>query len=377
MSSCEGTSEVPPIVHDVLRSPGQPLDASMRAFMEPRLGHDFSQVRVHTDTRAAESAGAVNALAYTVGRDVVFGAGQFAPSTIDGQRRLAHELTHVVQQRGASSGMQGNLRVGAANDHAEQEAHRAEQVVSAQPWRPASKVAWNQALQSVSPGGPTMSGVLRRRVNPNFVSCNPPTPAIAAVTGPNPVAVITAANTRAIEMLDSVIDELQGTRNSIVGGAEASFPTVSDGLATQLANRFHLDAGNRAIWTGRGEGTIDVLIRRLRGARQILNDGAMRYQCLGGANVNFTFGGVPCVGPGCGGQTRAVSCTGASRLVLCAPFWGDTADDQAATLMHECFHIYFGNIGDAGNLANAHCYEQLVFDFNGVAINPLFVGACP
>ena len=376
-SSLEATSEVPPIVHDVLRSPGQPLDVSTRAFMEPRLGHDFSQVRVHADTRAAESAGAVNALAYTVGRDVVFGVGQYAPSTIDGQRTLAHELTHVAQQRGASSGIQGNLRVGAANDHAEQDAHRAEQVVSAQPWRPASSVAWNQALQNVSPGGPTMSGVLRRRVNPNFVSCNPPTPAIAAVTGPDPVAVITAANTRAIEMLDSVIDELQGTRNRIVAGAEASFPTISDGLAAQLASRFHLDAGNRSIWTGRGEGTIDVLIRRLRGARQILNDGAMRYECLGGANVNFIFGGVQCVGPGCGAQTRAVSCAGASRLVVCAPFWGDPPDDQAATLMHECFHIYFGFIHDTGNLANAHCYEQLVLDFNGVPVNPLFAGACP
>src|SRR5438270_176191 len=63
---------VPSIVHDVLGSPGQMLDASARAFMEPRFGHDFSQVRVHTDEKAAESARAVNALAYTVGRNVVF-----------------------------------------------------------------------------------------------------------------------------------------------------------------------------------------------------------------------------------------------------------------------------------------------------------------
>ncbi|MGI8587618.1 MAG: eCIS core domain-containing protein [Chloroflexia bacterium] len=90
--------EVPPIVHDVLRSPGQPLDAGTRAFMEPRFGHDFSGVRVHTDGRATQSAGAVNALAYTVGRDVVFGAGQYAPGTRAGRQLLAHELTHVVQQ---------------------------------------------------------------------------------------------------------------------------------------------------------------------------------------------------------------------------------------------------------------------------------------
>jgi hypothetical protein len=89
----------PPIVHEVLRSPGQPLDEGTRAFMEPRFGQDFSQVRLHTDARAAESARAVNALAYTVGRDVVFGVGQYAPYTSPGQRLIAHELAHTVQQQ--------------------------------------------------------------------------------------------------------------------------------------------------------------------------------------------------------------------------------------------------------------------------------------
>jgi hypothetical protein len=89
---------VPSIVHDVLSSPGQPLDVGTRAFMEPRFGHDFSQVRIHTDARAVESAQAVNALAYTVGRNVVFGAGQYAPQTSEGRRLLAHELTHTLQQ---------------------------------------------------------------------------------------------------------------------------------------------------------------------------------------------------------------------------------------------------------------------------------------
>jgi hypothetical protein len=89
---------VPPIVHDVLRSPGQPLEPETRAFMETRFSHDFSWVQVHTDARAAESARAVNALAYTVGRDIVFGAGQYAPERTEGKRLLAHELTHIVQQ---------------------------------------------------------------------------------------------------------------------------------------------------------------------------------------------------------------------------------------------------------------------------------------
>jgi Domain of unknown function (DUF4157) len=91
-------SEAPPIVHEVLNSPGQPLDSETRTFMESRFGHDFSQVRVHTNGKAAESAQVVNSLAYTVGKDVVFRAGQYTPKTTRGQRLLAHELTHVVQQ---------------------------------------------------------------------------------------------------------------------------------------------------------------------------------------------------------------------------------------------------------------------------------------
>ena len=78
-----GVMEAPAIVHDVVNSPGQPLDAATRAFFEPRFGHDFSQVRVHCDDRAAVSARVVSAHAYTVGDHVVFGAGRFAPETRD------------------------------------------------------------------------------------------------------------------------------------------------------------------------------------------------------------------------------------------------------------------------------------------------------
>lgn len=370
-------AEVPPIVHDVLRSSGRPLDPATRAFMEPRLGHDFSQVRVHTDSKAAESADAVNALAYTVGRDVVFGAGQYAPTMSEGKKLLAHELTHVAQQGGMAYGTQGRLTVGAVDDDYEQQASQAEQMPSTGLSRRASTQAWNRASAFANAGNPAAVGRLQRRVNPNFVSCNPPSAAIAAITGPDPAGTITAANARAIELLGNVIDELQATRNNIVAGAEPSFPTISDGVAQALQDRFHMDASDRNIWTRRGEGTVDVLIRRFRGARQILADGAMRYQCLGGAAINFTFGGATCAGPGCTGDVRAVSCEGVSQLILCAPFWSDGADDQASTLMHECFHIYFGFIGDTGNLTNAHCYEQFVSDFNGVAVPGIFAGSCP
>ncbi len=122
-------SEVPPIVHDVLRSPGQPLDAATRAFMEPRFGHDFSRVRVHTDAKAAEAARAVNALAYTVGRDVVFGAGQYRPGTGEGRRLVAHELTHVVQQKTSTVDDMQRAAFSASSDASEQEADRVAQLV--------------------------------------------------------------------------------------------------------------------------------------------------------------------------------------------------------------------------------------------------------
>jgi outer membrane protein OmpA-like peptidoglycan-associated protein len=122
-----GPETAPPIVHEVLRSPGQPLDPKMRSFFEPRFGHDFSRVRVHTDAEAAESAHALNALAYTVGRRIVFGPGQYRPGDPSGKRLLAHELTHVVQQ-GTEALAGGPLRVGPVGDSHE---HEAERVASA------------------------------------------------------------------------------------------------------------------------------------------------------------------------------------------------------------------------------------------------------
>ncbi|MDX1664725.1 MAG: DUF4157 domain-containing protein [Candidatus Promineifilaceae bacterium] len=94
----QSQSSAPPAVEQVLARPGRPLDPATRAFMESRLGHDFGSVRVHTDSRAAASAEAVQAKAYTVGQNIVFGAGQYPPGTASGRRLLAHELVHTLQQ---------------------------------------------------------------------------------------------------------------------------------------------------------------------------------------------------------------------------------------------------------------------------------------
>ena len=114
----------PPVVHDVLRTSGQPLDAATRAYFEPRFQHDFSRVRVHADARAAQSAAAVNAHAYTLGSHVAFGASQYSPGTEQGRALIAHELTHVVQQGTSSNAPATDIRVGPAGDAAEREADR-------------------------------------------------------------------------------------------------------------------------------------------------------------------------------------------------------------------------------------------------------------
>lgn len=112
-------------VHDVINSPGRPLEEPVRADMETRLGHDFSDVRVHDDGAAHASATSVNAHAYTVGSHVVFQRDAYDPSSSAGQHTLAHELTHVVQQRsgpvdGTSVG--GGIAVSDPGDRFEREA---------------------------------------------------------------------------------------------------------------------------------------------------------------------------------------------------------------------------------------------------------------
>ncbi|MEM9118722.1 MAG: DUF4157 domain-containing protein [Cyanobacteria bacterium P01_F01_bin.56] len=138
-------AEVPPIVHQVLRSPGQPLDPATGAVMATHFGHDFSRVRLHTDQQAAASANVVNAHAYTVGRHVVFGPGQYTPHSPQGQYLLGHELTHVMQQRGVTDVSPTSIEIGAANDRCEQQAERHAQAVQS-----------HQRLPSVGAGLPAL-----------------------------------------------------------------------------------------------------------------------------------------------------------------------------------------------------------------------------
>ena len=122
-------------VHDVISSGGRALDPDVRADMEGRMGHDFSDVRVHDDSSAAASATAVNAHAYTVGSNIVFQRDQFDPSSAAGRTTLAHELTHVVQQRSGpvdGTSAPGGIKVSDPSDRFEREASaNADRVMSA------------------------------------------------------------------------------------------------------------------------------------------------------------------------------------------------------------------------------------------------------
>ncbi|MEO8576211.1 MAG: DUF4157 domain-containing protein [Gemmatimonadales bacterium] len=97
-----GARAVSPVVADVLNSRGQPLQEKAQVEMGQRFGYDFSGVRVHSDSRAAESARLIGARAYTLGRHVVFAASEYRPGSAAGKRLLAHELTHVLQQQGSA-----------------------------------------------------------------------------------------------------------------------------------------------------------------------------------------------------------------------------------------------------------------------------------
>lgn len=141
-------SQAPPIVHDVIGSAGRPLDADTRRWMEPRFGADFGHVRIHDDSRAAESARSVGALAYAAGSHLVFDHQQFAPGTAAGRHLLAHELAHTIQDPGAS-GVHASLAIGSADD--------------------ATEVAADRAADAVSRGesvtvSPTGGGVVRRQM---------------------------------------------------------------------------------------------------------------------------------------------------------------------------------------------------------------------
>lgn len=140
------SGEIPPIVHEVLRSPSRMLDRATRTFMEPHFQQDFSRVRIHTNPLAAASARALQARAYTVGRDVVFGDGEYAPEDEAGRRLIAHELAHVAQQHSVGVSAGDRVELGDVDDAHEREADAIAETV----------VARHQAVSTSTLRGPRL-----------------------------------------------------------------------------------------------------------------------------------------------------------------------------------------------------------------------------
>jgi hypothetical protein len=297
---------------------GRSLPQAERAFMQDRLGHDFRSVRIHTGEQAAAAARAVEARAFTVGSDVVFGAGQYAPGTAAGRRLLAHELTHVAQGDGST------------------------------PRR-------------------------LRRTPARQVSCAPGPLTLADGTEiADPVAVLTAAEDGANATLDAAIEELSFTIDQINAGEPVGWPTISDNLGHALSV-MGLDANDPAVWRGRGIGTAGLLLRRLQLVRRTIGAGSFFFTCVGPATGRFGN----CAGDICATEPNAVSCAGSFRIFFCEPFWRLGAANQAETLLHESFHNFAGFIQDRGREGNAGCYSR--FAQIAANVDPAFqrIDLCP
>ena len=315
-----GACDAPPIVHEVLRSDGQPLDAAARAFFEPRFGHDFSQIRVHADNQAALSARSVGALAYASGSHIAFGTGQYAPGTNAGKVLLAHELAHTLQQTGQSE-----------------------------------------------------TGVVSRRVA--GVSC----PANQFGAPDDPRVELETADQIAIDQSNQMAQGLAADAESVRGG----IPADPSATLQAFEDHFGLPIASGAGFLNRLTGVVrptqeialseelSVVSLRFGGVARLMSQG-LSYNCPGNSPLSL----VGCAPGTCAGPD-AFSCPGNSLVALCAPFWTDFDDTaRAQILIHESLHISLGNIGVGSildvttrgpgrNFNIAGCYEALIADITG------------
>ncbi|HET8635859.1 MAG TPA: DUF4157 domain-containing protein [Acidobacteriaceae bacterium] len=159
-------------------SPGRPLDGNTRAFMESRFGFDFGKVRVHTDSSASVSARAVNALAYTVGNDLIFASGQYSPHTAAGRKLIAHELAHTIQQNGAATGRTVRRKCACSGKHGECEECKKDITVQRQAASP-GVAAQAPSLPELQDTDPSTSP---RYIDTLFESVSPPSMLNGATT---------------------------------------------------------------------------------------------------------------------------------------------------------------------------------------------------
>jgi hypothetical protein len=315
-------NEVPPIVHEVLSSPGQPLDVQTRAFMEPRFGHDFSRVRVHTHTKAAESARAVNALAYTVGRDVVFGSDQFTPDTPAGRKLIAHELTHTLQQSQQSQSLGGSLHIDSSQSAAE---HQADAVAE--------------------------NAVIEKQMRPDLFS-------VHKLSGPD--VMVQRTPTFGSDCRDEydrcrVIEPL-GAATQLLNRVLAELPALADGTVTSgrivdlLHVHFH-DPGATAA----------------RAATVLTNFRAIKSEL--DSSINFNCHALPAECKAREGRVGAFTsgCSPGSDISLCDAYYNMPCVEQARILIHETTHNILNSCRD---LAYVHESNYMTLSPEEASRNP-------
>ncbi len=202
---------------------GQPMSPQLRGYFEPRFAADLSGVRVHTHRAAASAARSINARAFTLGRDIGFGSGQFSPTTGAGRHLIAHELAHTVQQARGESGQ------------------------------------------------------VRRRVIDSHVTCHETGLRNPNLTGAEAVAAITAADTAAIALARGAENALSANRAAAIAG-----DPIDPTFAAILHEEFGLSATNAAH-----RRLMRLHERRYRRVRETLESGYLRYMCRGGSNVSL------------------------------------------------------------------------------------------
>lgn len=361
---------IPSIVNDALARPGQPLDSATRAFVEPRFGHDFSRVRVHADARAADSASAVNALAYTVGNHVVFGAGQFSPGTASGMNLLAHELAHVTQQGDGPAGPP--QRVSSPGDPSERSAETL-----------AEAALRGSGVPARSAGTPPAQ--LFRRVG--SVTCPPDVFGAPA----DPRAELERFNPIAVDFATRTADALAADATAVAGtGVPDPLTPTLQAFQDHMGMPVAVGSGFMNRLTGLVRPSLEVALaeelrivsRRFRLSARLLS-GTVNFNCPGDGTVTL---------PGCGagscGTSRAFSCRGGGSIALCQGFWEQPGDEnKAGTFIHESLHMIFGpsnprRVGQIGeetqrgpgrNFNVAGCYEFLVDAAVGMTSNAV----CP
>jgi Domain of unknown function (DUF4157) len=281
--------------------------------MQARLGHDFSRVRVHKDSRAAASAQAVDALAYTVEQHVVFAAGRFAPQTQSGSRLLAHELAHVIQQAETPDrGIQG-LKLGSVDDPAEREADE-------------------MAERGLGVGGrAALTSVGERKLHR--------TPTFSPECDSYKRCEIVEPLVHARQLADAAIAALVPVASGVV---------VSGRIIDLLNVHFHKDPD----WDA------NLILERFRAGRREL-DASLRFNC-------FESDPPQCISAE-GPAGAATNCSAGGDVDICRRYWESSCEDQGRMLLHEIMHHVPGMCTDH---AYVHWGTYMTLDSASAMANP-------